>query len=116
MDKWDQEKAWSWYNSRPWLMGYNHVTGSVKNDIEMWQEATFEESLTKTDREFRLAEETGFNAIRIFLPEVVWKYQRKSFLDNLQRFVHCAGEHGLGVVIVFLMIVFYRRKVRIYCH
>lgn len=100
MEKWSESKAWSWYNSRPWIMGYNHVTASVRNGIEMWQESTFEESLRKTDKELALAAATGFNAVRIMPSEFVWSQQRESFLKNMERFVECCGSHGIGVMIV----------------
>ena len=100
LNKWREERAWQWYNSRPWIMGCNHVTGSVRNRIEMWQDETFAESLRKTEREFELAARTGFNAIRVMLPFFVWKHQREKFLEHLKEYVECASRNGLGVMIV----------------
>lgn len=98
MKKWSEARAWQWYNSRPWRMGFNYVAGGVRNSIEMWQEETFEQSLAIVDKELALAEKVGFNALRIFLPEFVWKHQHDSFMKNFEAFLVCCDRHGLSVM------------------
>ena len=36
--KWSKEKAWEWYNSRPWIRGFNYISCGAVNRIEQWQE------------------------------------------------------------------------------
>ena len=39
--RWSEEQAWQWYNKRPWIVGFNFVTSTAVNDLEMWQADTF---------------------------------------------------------------------------
>src|SRR5712675_876098 len=39
--RWSEQKANAWYAQQPWLVGSNYVPKSAINQLEMWQEATF---------------------------------------------------------------------------
>ena len=41
--KWSKEKANSWYGEQPWLVGCNFLPSSAINQLEMFQEDTFDE-------------------------------------------------------------------------
>ena len=43
MSKWTKEKAWEWYNSRPWIRGCNYMSADCANRIDQWQKLGFEE-------------------------------------------------------------------------
>jgi hypothetical protein len=40
--RWSEQKATDWYAQQPWLVGSNYVPKSAINELEMWQEATFD--------------------------------------------------------------------------
>src|SRR5436190_3784174 len=40
--RWPEQKANAWYARQPWLVGSNYVPKSAINQLEMWQEATFD--------------------------------------------------------------------------
>ena len=41
--KWSKEEANSWYEEQPWLIGCNFLPSSAINQLEMFQEDTFDE-------------------------------------------------------------------------
>ncbi len=65
---WSETKAWEWYNEQPWLVGCNYLPATASNQLEMWQEETFDPETI--DRELRWASEIGFNVVRVFLHDV----------------------------------------------
>ncbi len=40
--RWPEQKANAWYARQPWLVGSNYLPKSAINQLEMWQEATFD--------------------------------------------------------------------------
>ena len=73
-----EQKAADWYQNQPWLFGFNFVPSTAVNDVEMWQQATFD---AKTiDRELGWAQDLGFNTVRATLvgDQVSLAYQRMS--------------------------------------
>jgi hypothetical protein len=52
--RWPEQKAQAWYAQQPWLVGSNYVPGSAINQLEMWQEATFDPQ--QIERELSWAE------------------------------------------------------------
>ena len=40
--RWSEEKANAWYAQQPWLVGSNYIPKSAINELEMWQEPTFD--------------------------------------------------------------------------
>ena len=63
--RWSEEKIWDWYNNQPWLVGTNFITSSSINQLEFWQEETFDEDLI--DKELKLSASIGMNTHRVFL-------------------------------------------------
>ena len=59
MGQWTKEKAWEWYNARPWIRGCNFMGSDCANRIDQWQEYGFEEKLATADRELALAAYNG---------------------------------------------------------
>ena len=102
MEKWTKEKAWEWYNSRPWIRGFNYVPADCSGWVEMWQEYNHAEKVETMRRELALAKQIGFNAVRQFLAFDVWMYQRESFLKNVEEFLEICHENGLGVLFVLI--------------
>ena len=97
--KWSKEKAWEWYNSQPWIMGYGTYPSNCVNRIAMWQEYKHDEVLERLDYEFSVANENGFNAVRTFLQFDVWLYQHDSFMKNLEDYLTVASKYNQKVMI-----------------
>jgi hypothetical protein len=63
--RWSQAQANTWYEQQPWLVGSNYVPADAINQLEMWQEATFDPQ--EIDKELGWAEGLGMNTMRVFL-------------------------------------------------
>ena len=83
--KWSKEKAWEWYNSKPWLRGCNFMSSDCCNRIDQWQEYDFDKRLETTDKELELLKKTGFNSIRIILEFIVWKKEHDGFMERFEK-------------------------------
>src|SRR5947209_5289923 len=55
--RWPEHKANAWYAQQPWFIGSNYVPKSAINQLEMWQEATFDP--VEIDKELIWAEAMG---------------------------------------------------------
>ena len=98
--QWTPERAWEWYDNRPWIRGCNFMGSDVVNWVDMWQEQGFEEKLKTADEEIALAAQTGLNAIRTLLSYVVWREEHDGFLKRLDRFLDMLDKHGIRAVLV----------------
>lgn len=97
--RWTTEEAQTWYAAQPLLVGANFVPSTAVNQLEMWQEATYDEETI--DRELGWAAEIGFNTMRVFLHDLVWKADPEGYLRRIDRFLGVADRHGIGVMLVF---------------
>ena len=100
MARWSSEKAWEWYNSKPWIRGCNFMGSDCANRIDQWQEYGFEEKLVTAEREFALMESIGYNSIRVIIEYEVWEKQHDGFMDRLDRYMDAAWRHGISTMIV----------------
>lgn len=98
--RWTKEEAWSWYDARPWIRGCNYLSADSANYVDQWQSLGFEERFRTTEEEFALMQETGYNAIRVFLEFIVWKEEHDGFLERFDRFLDLAAKYGLSVMVV----------------
>lgn len=97
-ERWTPEKAWEWYRARPWLVGANFVPSTASNQLEMWQEETFDPETI--DRELGWAASLGFNTMRVFLHDIAWKVDPDGFLNRVEQFLDLAGKRGIRVMLV----------------
>ncbi|MBQ0010059.1 MAG: cellulase family glycosylhydrolase [Ruminococcus sp.] len=97
--KWSEERAWAWYNKRPWIRGFNGYPSNCVSRIAMWQQYKHKEVFDEIRYEFGLAKETGFNAVRAIIQFEVWYYEHDSFMANLEEYIALADEFGLGVML-----------------
>ena len=74
---WPEQKANAWYAQQPWLVGSNYVPKSAINQLEMWQEATFDPA--EIDTELSWAEAMGMNTMRVFLHDLLWQQDAAGF-------------------------------------
>jgi alpha-galactosidase len=97
-DRWTADKAWAWAEAQPWTLGCNYIPRTAINTLEMWQEATFDPLVI--DQELGWAEDLGFNAVRVFLHDLLWQQDPGGFLKRLDRFLEIADRHHIGTMFV----------------
>lgn len=68
---WSIEKANQWYRAQPYLFGANFIPSSAINQLEMWQERTFDPATIQ--RELGYAQKIGMNVVRVFLHDLLWE-------------------------------------------
>ena len=96
--RWPAEKARAWQAGRGWLVGCNFIPSTAINELEMWQAETFDEATI--DRELGYAESLGFNSVRVFLHDLLWKQDAPGFLARIDRFLALAEKHRIGAQLV----------------
>ena len=96
--RWPEQKASAWYAQQPWLVGSNYVPKSAINQLEMWQEATFDPA--EIDIEFTWAEAMGMNTMRVFLHDLLWQQDAAGFQKRMDRFLTIASRHHIRPMFV----------------
>jgi hypothetical protein len=97
--RWSEAEAQAWYAEQPWIVGANFVPSTAVNQLEMWQAETYDEPTI--DRELGWAADLGFNTMRVFLHDLVWKEDPEGFLQRIDRFLTVADRHGMRIMFVF---------------
>jgi hypothetical protein len=97
MSVWSPEQSIDWYDKQGWLVGCNFLPSSCINQIEMFQEETFD--LVEITTELSWAKNLGFNSIRVYLHDLLWdeKYQ---FLNRFNSFLECCNSLDIKPIIV----------------
>ncbi len=96
--QWTEAQANEWYARQPWLTGANFTPSTAVNQLEMWQPDTFDE--TTIDRELGWAADLGFNTMRVFLHDLLWREDPSGFLERIDRVLGIADAHGIGLMLV----------------
>ena len=96
--QWSQERARTWYATTPWLVGCNFTPSYAINQLEFWQEDTFD--LTTIDRELGWAAGLGMNAVRVYLHDLLWHAHGDAFIDRIDAFLRVADSHGIRTMLV----------------
>jgi hypothetical protein len=96
--RWSPDEASRWYTQQPWLVGCNFIPSGAVNQLEMWQEATFDEE--SNDRELGWAADLGFNTVRVYLHDLPWKEDPEGFMRRVDRFLSIADGHGIRTMFV----------------
>jgi hypothetical protein len=96
--RWSEQKAADWYAHQPWLVGSNYVPKSAINELEMWQESTFDP--TQIDQEFGWAEAMGMNTMRVFLHDLLWQQDAPGFRKRIDQFLTIAARHHIRPLFV----------------
>lgn len=97
-ERWAGQRANAWYAQQPWLVGSNYVPKSAINQLEMWQEETFDP--TEIDKELGWAEAMGMNTMRVFLHDLLWQQDAAGFRKRLDRFLTIAQRHHIRPILV----------------
>src|ERR1700716_42930 len=96
--RWPEQKANAWYAQQPWLVGSNYVPKSAINQLEMWQEATFNPE--EIEKEFTWAEAMGMNTMRVFLHDLLWQQDAAGFQKRIDAFLGIADKHKIKPMLV----------------
>ena len=96
--RWSEQKANDWYARQPWLVGSNYIPKSAINELEMWQEATFDP--TQIDKELSWAEAMGMNTMRVFLHDLLWQQDASGFRKRIDTFLTIASRHHIHPLFV----------------
>ena len=97
--RWSAEQAQEWYANHDWMVGANFVPSTAVNQIDMWQESTFD---TETiDRELGWAADAGFNTMRVYLHYLVWARDAQGYKERIDQYLEIADDHGIKTMFVF---------------
>jgi hypothetical protein len=96
--RWSEQKANDWYAHQPWLIGSNYIPKSAINQLEMWQEATFDPQ--EIDKELGWAEALGMNTMRVFLHDLLWQQDAPGFRKRIDQFLTIASRHHIRPLFV----------------
>ena len=99
--QWSAQKANEWYAQQPWLTGANFLPSTAINQLEMWQEDSFDTSTI--NRELGWAESIGFNTLRVFLHNVVWLHDAIKFKERINQFLQITALHKIKPIFVFFL-------------
>jgi hypothetical protein len=99
-DRWTEARAAQWQERLGWRVGCNFVPSSASNQLEMWQEATFDP--TTFERELDLARSIGFTSLRVFLHDLAWAQDPDGFCGRVDAFLDAAHRRGIGTLLVLL--------------
>lgn len=97
--QWSVEQANQWYSQQEWPVGCNYVPSYAINQYEFWQQETFNPEVL--DRELGLAEDLGFNTLRIYLHEGLWYADKDGFKSRINKFFDLAESHGIKLIVTF---------------
>jgi len=96
--KWSEQRASEWYAQQPWLVGSNYYPKSAINELEMWQESTFDPA--QIDMELGWAEGMGMNTMRVFLQDLLWQQDAPGFRKRIDQFLTIAARHHIRPLLV----------------
>jgi len=96
--RWSAARATTWAQESGWMMGCNFAPSTAGNQLEMWQQDTFDPATI--DRELGWAAELGMNSVRVFLHDLLWESEGEEFLDRVDEFLGIADGHGISTMLV----------------
>lgn len=96
--RWTEQRAHAWYAQQPWLVGSNYIPKTAINELEMWQEATFDPA--EIDKELTWAEAMGMNTMRVFLHDLLWQQDAPGFQKRIDQFLAIASRHHIRPLFV----------------
>jgi hypothetical protein len=96
--RWSERTANAWYARQPWLVGSNYIPGNAINQLEMWQETTFDPA--GIDRELGWAQAMGMNTMRVFLHDLLWQQDAAGLQKRIDQFLAIAARHHIRPIFV----------------
>ncbi len=96
--RWTEQEANAWYAKEPWLVGSNYIPATAINELEMWQEDTFDPK--RIDLELGWAQSLGMNTMRVFLHDLLWEQDAPGFKKRIDTFLTIAAKHHIRPLFV----------------
>jgi len=96
--KWTIDEAKKWFSGQPWLRGCNFYPSTAINQLEMWQEESFDPKTI--DRELGWAADLGFNVMRVYLHDMVWYADPDGFKKRIDEYLRISAKHGIKTIFV----------------
>ncbi|MCX6225424.1 MAG: 1,4-beta-xylanase [Bacteroidia bacterium] len=93
--RWSEVKAKSWYDSLPWIKGFNFVPSYAGNTTEWWE---IPPDTAVIGRELGWASDLHYNSTRVFLQYIVWKKDPAAFKNNFAIFLELASSRHISVI------------------
>jgi hypothetical protein len=97
--RWPRKRALNWYEGQPWIVGCNFTPSTAGNQIELWQEESFD--VETIVRELGWAGDLGFNTIRVYLHDLVWLADPDGLKVRMNLLLDAASRFGIRVMFVF---------------
>ena len=97
-EQWSVARSSIWYDQLPWPVGFNYAPRYAINQLEMWQEDTFDPVII--DQELGWAARIGFNMVRVFLHHLPWQQDAAAFSQRIDLFLSIADKHDIDVMFV----------------
>jgi hypothetical protein len=97
-DQWSAERINEWYDGLPWLVGANFGPSTAINQLEMWQQETFDPETI--DSELALSASIGMNTHRVYLHDLLWEQDPEGFLKRIDLFLALCEKHGIRPMLV----------------
>lgn len=97
-ERWSKDKANSWYDQQPWLVGCNFIPSTAINQLEMWQKQSFD--VESIGRELAWAADLGFNSLRVYLHDLLWLEHPAGFKQRIRRFLDLAAPLKISTIFV----------------
>ncbi len=82
-----------------WRFGGNFVPSTAINQLEMWQEDTFDPETI--DRELGWAAGIGMGIMRVFLHDLLWEQDSAGLLKRMEKYLEISDRHGIKTMFVF---------------
>jgi hypothetical protein len=95
---WTETEANEWYAKQPWMLGANFIASYASNQMEMWQEETFD--AVELDRELAWAQDLGLNTVRVFLHDLLYQRDPSGLERRMNNFLRIADKHRIRVIFV----------------
>jgi hypothetical protein len=99
-ERWSKEKANKWYAEQPWLVGANFNPSTAINQLEFWQEDTFDPETI--ERELKWSADLGMNLHRVYLHNLLWEQDSVGFLNRLEEYLKMADSYQIKTMFVLL--------------
>jgi hypothetical protein len=95
--KWTEKQSNTWYSQQPLLVGCNFLPSSAINQLEMFQEDTFDQKTI--ERELDWAKDLGFNSLRVYLHDLLWS-EKEKFKKTFEKFLNICNEKEIKPIVV----------------
>jgi hypothetical protein len=97
-ERWTPAQAKDWSAQQKWLVGSNYIPANAINQLEMWQEASFDP--VQIDKELGWAQAMGMTSMRVFLHDALWQQDAPGFKKRIDAFLAIAAKHGIKPLFV----------------